>query len=315
MHPVPVFKGCTAEFEDGMMTKIDEMSTKNMIAAAFKNDGHTINPNSDIRFNMDIVFSGASQRERKETPIFKNCVVDYQEKKADMVVDADGRPLTSLTDIRREEHYQSLMAMQDREMCEMIKAHFESHPTLPGEKAIKERVNNIIENQHLAERMGASPVNGQYPLRLAEEEKEFLAHKYAETRIRELPVPSMAGVNPDKDLWRKPVCEFEKNNATVYVSRVDVELQKSESGDVYIVAEKPDGTHKTISTLYEKSLVNNPMNVDSCKAELQLADYSNGKMKNVVAKVVVDTDLMSGDVIDLNNDMLAGLDQKSGLEQ
>ena len=44
-------------------------------------------------------------------------------------------------------------------------------------------------------------------------------------------------------------------------------------------------------------------------------DYSNGKFKNVSMRVVADTDLMSGDVLDLDDTMLAGLDQDSGLEQ
>ena len=46
-----------------------------------------------------------------------------------------------------------------------------------------------------------------------------------------------------------------------------------------------------------------------------MTDYSNGKLKNVSMRVVADTDLMSGDVLDLNDTMLAGLDQDSGLEQ
>ena len=56
------------------------------------------------------------------------------------------------------------------------------------------------------------------------------------------------------------------------------------------------------------------MNVDSCEADLQLVDYSHEAMKNVSAKVIVDTDRMSGDVIDLNEDMLAGLDEDFTIE-
>ena len=35
-----------------------------------------------------------------------------------------------------------------------------------------------------------------------------------------------------------------------------------------------------------------------------MTDYSNGKLKNVSMRVVADTDLMSGDVLDLNDTML-----------
>ena len=45
--------------------------------------------------------------------------------------------LTILADIRREEHQKSLMEMPERDLCEMIRSHFESHPTLPGEKEKK----------------------------------------------------------------------------------------------------------------------------------------------------------------------------------
>lgn len=57
------------------------------------------------------------------------------------------------------------------------------------------------------------------------------------------------------------------------------------------------------------------MNISHCEAELQLTDFSNGNMKNLSARVVVDSDLMSGDVIDLDENLLSGLDQETGLTQ
>lgn len=70
-----------------------------------------------------------------------------------------------------------------------------------------------------------------------------------------------------------------------------------------------------IGRLPDKFLTNNPMNAEWCEAMLQMTDYSNGKMKNVSARVIVDTDLMSGDAISLNEEMLAGLDLDTGLER
>ena len=62
-------------------------------------------------------------------------------------------------------------------------------------------------------------------------------------------------------------------------------------------------------------ITNNPMNVEDCRAIVQIIDYSNGQMKNISASIIVDTDLMSGDAIDLNNDMLTGLNPSEQLAQ
>lgn len=67
--------------------------------------------------------------------------------------------------------------------------------------------------------------------------------------------------------------------------------------------------------LPDNFLRNNPMNVDRCSAEVQFADFSNGKMKNVSVRVVMNSDEMSGDIMNLDNDMLSGLEQTGGLQQ
>lgn len=79
--------------------------------------------------------------------------------------------------------------------------------------------------------------------------------------------------------------------------------------------ERGDGKYAEIAPVPDKYKVNNPMSVIRCDAEVEITDWSNGKMKNVTAKVVVDTDRMTGDVIELDENMLAGLDQNPGLEQ
>ena len=99
-------------------------------------------------------------------------------------------------------------------------------------------------------------------------------------------------------------------NTPVYVDKVNVELQNNGNGEVYVTAELANGGWRSIGHLPEKFLKNNPMNVESCAAELQIVDFSNGKMKNLSASIVVDTDVMSGDVIDLDNSMLGNLDPK-----
>lgn len=254
--------------------------------------------------------------------------------------------LTILADMQREEHYKSLMQLSDRDMCEMIRAHFESHPTLAGEKATKDKVQYLLsrmdtnremtEDQKvqlsqklLSDKMDLPPELRDSDLLkpldndniLTQAAKENLAKNYAQTRIRETPLKEgnyyldFRHFDPTALKCEQIALIRPSGQADVTVARVGVELQKNDIGDVYVLAEQSDGGHRTIGTLPDNFLKNNPMNVDSCEAELQIADYSNGNMKNISARVVVDTDLMSGDVLDLNDDMLAGLDQESGLEQ
>lgn len=149
---------------------------------------------------------------------------------------------------------------------------------------------------------------------LSDGQRGELIDKYAQTRIRET---KMNGIGREFDPADLNL-EYMSQNGTVSMSKVNVELQKQTAGDettVYVLADRADGKHMTIGKLPDTFLTNNPMNVESCKAELQVTDYSNGKLKNVSMRVVADTDLMSGDVIDLDDEMLAGLDQESGLEQ
>lgn len=254
--------------------------------------------------------------------------------------------LRVLADMHRKEHVQSLKEMPDRDLCEMIRAHFASHPTLPGEKAMKDQANQLIAlsdsmrvEQEEARKeytqallaakldpekyaqLSQNPfIEEEKPL-LSEKEKEDLAARFAQTRIRET---SLKEGNYYLDFRHFDPSELSRTNiavvdqpygAPVNVDRIDVELQKNDAGDVYVMAMQQDGGFRMVGTLPDKFLANNPMNVDSCKAELQIADYSNGKLKNLSARVVVDTDLMSDDVVDLDEDMLSGLDKGVNMEQ
>ncbi len=217
--------------------------------------------------------------------------------------------ISILAETRQKEHYKSLMEMPARDMCEMIRAHFESHPTLPGEKDFKDKVNHELERMEQNENAGLSAAT-----------KAHFAKRYSQTRIRETSIENTGtslfcadGLKRDRIAVLDKEIGFSEKNP-VYVDKVKVELQNN-NVDVYVMAEMEDGGLLLVGKLSDKFLHNNPMNVDSCKAELQIADYSNGQLKNVSTSLVVDTDLMSGDVIDLDDDLLAGLNQKNGLEQ
>lgn len=254
--------------------------------------------------------------------------------------------LTILADMRRDEHCESLAKLSDRDLCEMIRAHFDSHPTLPGEKEMKDTANRLlvemnanqemtdeqkaVATQKLLSEKQALPAGFQVsdvatPFDndnlLTSEAKQDLIQAYAKTRIRETSLKEgiyyldFRHFDPTA-LKRHEITEVADTAGNpIFVDRVNVELQKNGAGEVYVLAEQSDGSLRTIGTLPENFLKNNPMNVDSCSAEVQIADFSNGNMKNLSVKVVVDTDLMSGDVIELDEAMFAGLDQETGLEQ
>lgn len=224
------------------------------------------------------------------------------------------KSLTILADMRRNEHTKSLEKLSDRDLCEMVRAHFESHPALPGEKIVKDQANQALgqfeDNQYSSTNIFSA------------DEKEFLVRAYAKTRVRETPLKEgnyyldFRRYDPTA-LKRHPVGDISLGGVqpAVHVDSVKVELQRNDAGEVYVLAEQSDSGLRTIGSLPENFLRNNPMNVDRCSAELQLADYSNGNMKNLSARIVVDTDLMSGDVIDLDESMLSGLEQTDGLQQ
>ena len=60
----------------------------------------------------------------------------------------------------REEHYRDFKNMDDRELCEMVHAHFDSHPTLPGEKSLKDGVEQalVLVTQSNSPKMKKNPL-------------------------------------------------------------------------------------------------------------------------------------------------------------
>lgn len=309
---VPVFEGCHM---DGEYFYAEDV--RQIVKDHFTAKGLDMASGDAIKFRMRTRSIGRGSDIPQIIPVFNGCSVEYQEKKLDNETAAETsniepepgdksdpgvkKGVASLADMRRDEVYYSLMEMEDRDLCEMVRAHFESHPTLPGEKTMKDRVNQMLD-------MGSAygqPGDWEF----GTDEKEKLAILYAETRIRETPLKEG---NQYLDFRKYDPAALKRTlideNGPVSVGRVNVELQKGGAGDIYAIAEQSDGTYRLIGSLPDKFLTNSPMNVDSCSAELELTDYSNGNMKNVKARIVVDTDLMSGDVLDLDDNMLNGLE-------
>lgn len=305
----PEFNGASITFKEGSANRttgkvynyvpgelavmLNRQFNEEGLTAADENNEGVVNVNFEMGTRM---VSGTP------IPVFKGITAQLQEY--DRSVDEedefyyDDQKMESLADIRRQEQAESLGQLDDRDIMEMARAHFDSHPTLPGEKKLKMMVNDELANAGV----------------LSDGQRGELIDKYVQTRIRETKMESIGREFDPKDLNMESMSQ----NGTVSMNKVNVELQRQTADDnatVYVLAERADGRHMTIGKLPDKFLTNSPMNVESCKAELQVMDYSNGKFKNVSMRVVADTDLMSGDVLDLDDTMLAGLDQDSGLEQ
>lgn len=315
----PEFKGADITFKEGSTNRdagkvyhytAGELGV--MLNRQLNEEGLTIaDENNEGVLNVDFEMS-TRMVSGTPIPVFRGATMQCQEydRSADMKDDLDmpeDTKIKSLVDIRRQEHIESLRRLDDYDIMDMARVHFNNHPTMPGERKLKMMVNDELANAGV----------------LSEGQREDLINGYVNTRIRETKIDDIG--------WRYDVAALKSEplsqDGTVSMSRMKVELQrmpydtqdhqnlKSDEVNVYVLAETVDGKHETIGRLPSNFLTNNPMNVASCEAELQLTDYSNGKMKNVSLRLVVDSDLMSGDVVDLDESMLAGLDDNYGMEQ
>lgn len=218
--------------------------------------------------------------------------------------------MESIVETRRKEYSKTMREMPTLELCEMIRAHFESNATMPGEKKMKDTVNEMLDKE-------------PFGMTITMEEKEALADKFAKARIRETPLKP----NTMKLKFEQLNTVMEQNNcdhvaeipgagnSTIYVNKIDAQLKKSVNGSVLVTGKGSDSMNIIIGELPNSFVKNNPMNIKECRAEVQITDYSNGKLKNVSMKVVVDTDLMSGNILEMNDDMLKEFENTDTIEQ
>lgn len=172
-----------------------------------------------------------------------------------------------LADELRNEHRRSFENMDDRNLCEMVHAHFDSHPALPGEKSLKSSVEQALALND--------------PIGLTEDERKSIETQYVQTRIRETKLKEGLYYLRDAaslDMYSGATVPTE-NGAPIKVYYVDTELQKTESGEVGVIAKQASGGYRFIGTLPDNFMSNNPMIADYCEGKLEIADYSNGKMK------------------------------------
>ena len=227
------------------------------------------------------------------------------DKKSEKQVSASEKPFSSLVEIRQNECSQTLAAMPDVEFLEAVRTHFESHTTMPGEKSLKNMAKQKL-----------SSLNSLTDQIFTFDEKEPLAERFAKARIRETSLkPGNRFLNQKQllEIKTEPLAELPiTGNSRICVNRADAELKKDRDGSV-LVTVKDSG--QLIGKLSDSFVKNNPMNVESCRAELQISDYSNGQLKNVAIRMVIDTDLMSGDTIEMDDGILKGLGNTETMEQ
>lgn len=94
---------------------------------------------------------------------------------------------------KRDECASSLFCDSDRGALETVRAHFESHPAMPGEKAVKDRMNELLDNPGLLESWDPDG-----------SEREFIAEAYGKTRIRDTRIENRTDVS----VFRMKMKEF-----------------------------------------------------------------------------------------------------------
>lgn len=201
-----------------------------------------------------------------------------------------------LTEIRREELETSVFSEGDQVALEMMRAHFDSHPTMPGEKAFKKRVNELLDNPDMLKDWDPDDA-----------ERKQMASMYAETRIRETKFIGPNVADQSFPLTHLTQYTSAENPIPVQVYKIDANICKVDDGVAVYVKDSLDKYQK-IGYLPDTFITNNPLIAGSCMAEISIEDYSNGKLKNVSERVVVDTDGMGGNSVVLTDDMLSGLD-------
>lgn len=202
--------------------------------------------------------------------------------------------LPDLREMRVQDQENRLYGMSNRELCEAVSAHFASHPTQAGQKDLKEQVEQALWWNETS---------------FTEYQRDTMIFQFSRMQIQETTVKAS---EYDPKLLSLDVMG-EKNDSTAY--RTDASLIREDDGSVSVMTKCKDGNVVSIGQLKDKFLHNNPMNVDWCNAEVQLTDFSNGKMKNVSVRVVMNSDEMSGDIVNLDNDMLSGIEQNDDLQQ
>lgn len=237
---------------------------------------------------------------------------------------------TALTSARMDEAYNRFWNMTDREVLESVRAHFEHHPALPGEKALRETAGTMLDDLNTRQHEDGSAYtmyDGWSKWADAGITRQSLCRDYSVTRIRETSVESnfnLQRLNVDHfvhspvkelDIPGSDVESYVKQqshfNNNVYVGRIEAMLTKA-GDEVYVSGQDKDGSYYRIGSLPEKFLKNNPMLNDTCRAEIEFADFSFGESKNISLRVVVDTDLMAGTGHDLRQEKIVAAQPQEG---
>lgn len=184
---------------------------------------------------------------------------------------------------RAMERREELARLSDRELCEAIKAHFDSHPTKAGQKTLKTQAAEALRAKGVLMLPSYQRDHMVMQFSGVQIQEVFIERKFLECDLRTICHDGVITDLGDK------------------VYRVDVQLQKEADGSVSVMADAEAGSVK-ICSLPDSFLHNNPMNVDRCSAEADIKDTSHGRVRKRAwwVSVVVNSDVMSGDVPDRN---------------
>lgn len=221
------------------------------------------------------------------------------------------RKVSNLARMRINETTVSLMGMSNEELFHSIKNHFFHDQTLPGDKNLKDTVVAAVKEFGSEFPEDMDPYLAEHSRGETPYTKHRIVSEFANARIQQT---NIAGVKEhingiDPALFAGENIGIHEDTAApgeVNVYKLDGMLEKTESGEVRVIGTLTNGNQCIMGTLPDNFLANNRMNVENCRADIQIADFSNGKMKNLSFDVVADTDLMSGNVLDMDFDAEKG---------
>lgn len=308
----PRFSGAVVTFTNGTSHMLDSEVVDTVMEDLIRMEEYQTVKNSDtcnITLDMGVRMITGKDGDKTPVPVFRGCEVEFHAAEqaageAPDQVSTKSKDIHVLADMRRAECITDLNELTDTALLQMMRVHYGTHNCLPGEKAVKDKVEDFLHNAD------------EYPFGLDPQMREDLIQSYAATRIRETPVPGASEFVKSGELAVEPVQQIvSKNGDTVNIGKIDVALHRGENGSVYVTGKNDSAFPNVIGTLPENFNRNSPMYAKSCRAEMQVIDYSGGALKNVSVRLIADTDVMSGDVLELDEDMLAGLEQDTGLER
>lgn len=207
-----------------------------------------------------------------------------------------------------------LKDLSERKLVFQTDSHFKRQPIRPGEARIRSYVANVAEQHKRLDEAGLTSKADDVFMDMGE--RQAVEEAYAASRIRQTPMMEGSRYEPNLEVWADAADTLKRTNTPMddpdlkwlkdagklaknaQVSGAFVRLALDETGRPAVIAETKDGGEKVMGHLPDKFLKMNPNLTFPHVGTLQIVDFSEGRMKNVNACVIMDVD-PGGDQRDL----------------